>query len=399
MEALRAEIQECLIIDNHAYDAPGSISKAHSLRLIITYRHNLLLPSQLGAQSLLAATSEAHGRALDDAKSTFAHLRAVKQLAETLKCHPTWDDVTAHIEIARRLPDNKWAKQCFQGIATALIDDGLDKDTVHPVKWHNQLTLHPCKRIVRIEVLAQDILVSALERGFESPAYFAFKQFEQVIRAALDDPDVAGFKSVICYRTGLQVPVLSNTDFDTLDKHITSLPRQKIERLEDDRLNPQFVNLAAKVIHGHPGPRKPFQFHTGLGDNDIQLQFSSATYLQPLIEAYPNVPFVLLHASYPFTREAGYLASVYKNCYLDIGEVFPMVSRDGQEQVIRQALELCPTEKLCWSTDGHWFPEVGALYNLSFGITKSTIDIFACCPTDQGGPAIGKLLLCNIDPT
>ena len=67
------------------------------------------------------------------------------------------------------------------------------------------------------------------------------------------------------------------------------------------------------------------------------------------------MPIVLLHASYPFTREAGYLASVYENVYLDIGEVFPFVSSDGQEQVIRQALELTPTSKLLWSTDGHWF--------------------------------------------
>ena len=34
-----------------------------------------------------------------------------------------------------------------------------------------------------------------------------------------------------------------------------------------------------------------------------------------------------------------------------------MVSQYGQERVIEQALELCPSEKLMWSTDGHWFPE------------------------------------------
>jgi len=124
------------------------------------------------------------------------------------------------------------------------------------------------------------------------------------------------------------------------------------------------------------GSKKPIQFHTGLGDNDINLGSSNPSHLQPFIEAYPKVSIVLLHASYPFTTQAGYLASVYENCYLDIGEVFPMVSQDGQEKVIREALELCPSEKLMWSTgsvpfnpimmytanpksciDGHWFPE------------------------------------------
>jgi glutamine synthetase len=79
--------------------------------------------------------------------------------------------------------------------------------------------------------------------------------------------------------------------------------------------------------------------------------------MQPFIEEHPKLPIVLLHASYPFTREAGYLASVYENVYLDVGEVFPMVSREGQERVIAHALELCPSVKLLWSTDGHWFPE------------------------------------------
>ena len=92
------------------------------------------------------------------------------------------------------------------------------------------------------------------------------------------------------------------------------------------------------------------QFHTGLGDADISLARSSPAYLQPLLDAYPSTPVVLLHASYPFTREAGYLASVYKNVYLDFGEIFPMVSKTGQKDTLRQVLELCPTNKILWSS-------------------------------------------------
>lgn len=78
------------------------------------------------------------------------------------------------------------------------------------------------------------------------------------------------------------------------------------------------------------------------------------------------VPFVLLHSAYPYTREAGYLATVYKHVYLDVGEVFPMVSRDGQKTILRQALELTPGSKLLYSTDGHWFPETFWLANKQF---------------------------------
>jgi predicted TIM-barrel fold metal-dependent hydrolase len=65
----------------------------------------------------------------------------------------------------------------------------------------------------------------------------------------------------------------------------------------------------------------PVQFHTGLGDNDLRLSLATPSLMQPLIHAHPKTNFVLLHASYPFTREAGYLVSVYPNVYLDFGEV------------------------------------------------------------------------------
>ena len=124
--------------------------------------------------------------------------------------------------------------------------------------------------------------------------------------------------------------------------------------------------------------KKPIQFHTGLGDNDITLAKASPSHLQEFIRAYPCVPIVLLHASYPFTREAGYLASVYANVYADIGEVFPFISRDGQEAVIRQILELCPWSKVLWSTDGHWFSET---YLLAVMQIREVLETVSSPPT------------------
>lgn len=88
----------------------------------------------------------------------------------------------------------------------------------------------------------------------------------------------------------------------------------------------------------------------GLGDNDITLTTSSPAHMQPIIKAFPETIFVLLHSSYPYTRDAGYLTSVYKNVYLDFGEVFPFISAEGQRTVIRQVLELAPTNKILWSS-------------------------------------------------
>ena len=343
MEKLREAIQRTPVIDHHA--------------------HNLLIPSKIDAHDLRSMVSEATGVALDHSTSTLAHLRAIKQLAHVLKCDSTFEDVKKAIEVRRLEPDDAWAKLCFEGIETALIDDGLDPSDVQPYEWHDCLTRSKCKRIVRIERIAESIISKNLlafrkqqstnRRTFSSGI---MNTFIEAIENAIADPGVAGFKSVICYRVGLAIPSWEN---DWTDKLMLMFDDQTLEtfsRLEDTSLNPLFVHVTARTI-SELRSSKPLQFHTGLGDNDISLRLSNPSHLQPFIETYPKLNIVLLHASYPFTTEAGYLASVYENTFLDIGEVFPFVSQDGQERVIRDALDLCPSKKLLWSTDGHWFPE------------------------------------------
>lgn len=192
-----------------------------------------------------------------------------------------------------------------------------------------------------------------------------------------------GFKSVICYRTGLDV----NPNYDEVDQRIqraftdyiyevAANPDQSQRfRFDYKPLNDYILLKALRLLAECPRP-KPMQFHTGLGDNDINLLLSNPGHLQPLIEAYPNVPFVLLHSSYPYTREAGYLATVFANVYLDLGEVFPMLSEDGQVNVVNEAMELAPAEKLLWSTDGHLFPETYWLANKQFRQALEVVRLF-----------------------
>lgn len=343
MDALIKAVETTPIIDHHA--------------------HNLLLPSAVDGYDFMAVTSEAAGPALKFASSTLSHLRARRQLSELLECESTWEAVEGALKARRKDSDIAWARRCFQGIETVLIDDGLDSSTVHPYNWHDQLTRSKCKRIVRIEKVAETIMTDLLEQSREmapekrvkTQAHF-IRSFTAAIEEAISDPEVAGFKSVICYRVGLKIPAFDD-GAEVGPFSIEDLERFS-RRLEDEHLNPYLVHLTAKMIESSGSPqKKPIQFHTGLGDNDIDLELSNPSHLQAFIETYPEVPIVLLHAAYPFTREAGYLASVYENCWLDIGEVFPMVSEDGQMRVIEMALELCPSEKLTWSTDGHWFAE------------------------------------------
>ena len=339
--------------------------------IIDHHAHPLLKLESQGKHPLISITTEAGGDAIHAATTTLPHLRAVRQLATVLKCGYTWESVVAAIEQKRLNSPEDWTAQCLSGVETILIDDGLDdKDEAEDYTWHDDYTRSGCKRIVRIEKVAADIL-KQVGKEFDISSHptddvtgEAFdqwiKRFDTHILTAIEDPEVVGFKSVVCYRTGLDIAATVDEDAATaaFNQIITDFALLDFRRLQEKSLNDLIVHRTAMLIgNSNSREKKPLQFHTGLGDNDVTLAKSSPSHLQDFIRAFPTVPIILLHAGYPFTREVGYLSSVYENVYADIGEVFPCVSQDGQERILRQILEICPWSKILWSSDGHWFPE------------------------------------------
>lgn len=180
MDKLYDAIQATPIIDHHA--------------------HNLLVSSAIDGHDLLSMTSEATGPALQHSKSTLAHIRAVKQLSSVLKCENSWSAVQSAIKFERAKPNDDWARRCFEGIETVLIDDGLDPANFHPYQWHDRLTRSKCKRIVRIERIAESLIDDALQSRRNKSASHGvndlINEFNSAINAALNDSEVAGFQSV-----------------------------------------------------------------------------------------------------------------------------------------------------------------------------------------------------------
>ncbi|KAF4611557.1 hypothetical protein D9613_003781 [Agrocybe pediades] len=306
--------------------------------------------------------SEAEGAALtEDAVHTAACYRATKQLAHLfgLDEDASWEDIKKHRD---SMSYADLCNLCFKdtGIRCILIDDGLGgvAEKAEGYKWHDQFTPAPTRRIVRVEIEAEGILKNIAASSSDVEAnrdLFVTTLTESLTNSALDK-DVVGFKSIVCYRTGMNVSVSGNKEEEqaALQEVLATYQAQGKLRLQHKALNDLVVRIALDVAGKY---KKPVQFHTGLGDSDITLTLASPAHLQPIIRTYPETTFVLLHSSYPYTREAGYLTAVYRNVYLDFGEVFPFVSGEGQRSIIRQILELSPTNKIMWSSDGHWWPE------------------------------------------
>jgi hypothetical protein len=72
----------------------------------------------------------------------------------------------------------------------------------------------------------------------------------------------------------------------------------------------------------------PVQVHTGFGDSTkaLTLKESSPLNLENIAKAYDDLKLILIHGGYPFCREAGALAMMNGNVYLDYSYIGRLVS-------------------------------------------------------------------------
>ncbi|MFN4257946.1 MAG: amidohydrolase family protein [Gemmataceae bacterium] len=315
--------------------------------IIDQHAHNVLRPEALERFPFTAAFTEGHADdMLPHVRHTLFFRRSVRDLAELLGCAATEEAVLAERD---RLGLAEMTRKYLTSanLETVLLDDGFLPADILPLDWHQQFI--QAKRLLRIEYLAENLI----------PQAETFSDFLGRFRAVLEQPpsDVVAFKSIAAYRTGLAIMAI---DYDEAANRFRQLKRQGNDfspRLADKVLI-DFLLRQTLEVAGRRG--MPVQLHTGFGDPDLDLRLANPLHLRGVLEErrFRSVPLILLHASYPFPREAGYLASVYPNVFLDMGLAVPMLSVSGMCRVVRQLLELAPVTKLLYSSDAHMIPDL-----------------------------------------
>ena len=310
--------------------------------------HNLLKPEVAQNYPYTAAFTEGYDPDIvnDHARQTLFYRRSLRDIAQLLDCEPT---EAAILERRQELGLEKLAERCFQAanLEAIFLDDGFLASEILPWEWHQQFL--PVKRVLRLEHLAQNLICEE-ER---------FGTFLERFRSEIDPPstEVVALKSIAAYRTGLNIQLIpieiAQLRFEILKRESQGKPLRLTDKPLLDFLITQALEIAAKH-------RLPLQLHTGFGDPDLDLRLSNPLYLRQLLEnqSWRNAPIVLLHASYPYAQEAGYLASVYPQVYLDFGLAVPFLSVAGMRLAVQQLLELAPTSKLMYSSDAHNIPEL-----------------------------------------
>ena len=274
---------------------------------------------------------------------------AIKELARFLGCDPATEAVLA---ARAAVPPNAWAGRLFgdANISLLLVDYGFQSGET---LTHDELRAHlPCRihPILRLETMAQDLIVQ----------HENFDRMVEAYVAAVEGARAAGYvglKSVIAYRTGLAISPPDRGEPARVFAAVKARSRSEgFVRLADKPLNDHLVLLALGVAEKQ---QLPVQFHTGFGDADLDLLWANPLHMRPLFESgrYRHVPFVLLHAGYPYVRELGYLATLYSNVFVDVGLAIPFVTVDIPA-LWSQLLGLTATSKILFSTDAYSIPDI-----------------------------------------
>lgn len=239
-----------------------------------------------------------------------------------------------------------YCRQLFNesGYARLLVDTGYTPAGAWPLEVMENALGIPVAKILRLETLAEDILATAedFDEGID--------RYQRSLKKARQDGYV-GAKSIIAYRSGLHV---IPTDKGRARAQFLAMRHHGERRLVNPDLLNYLLYLATPILMDQ---NLPLQFHTGFGDPDTDLLQGNPLLLRPYIEEFvPQGHRIALLHTYPYHREAGYLASVYPGIYVDVSLALPLAA-SGSSRILHEALELTPLSRLLFASDSHSRPE------------------------------------------
>ncbi|MGE3797945.1 MAG: amidohydrolase family protein [Thermomicrobiales bacterium] len=233
------------------------------------------------------------------------------------------------------------------GIASIVFDFGIPLPSLDIQEVQAQLPIEVVP-IYRIEPLIADLLKTDL--GWEEFS----RAYEDAISEALSSGGYRGVKSIIAYRTGLEVSPLSRTKdqgFQALDAIRRGLGGGSMKKLRD--------HLLCRALELCIDHNVPMQIHTGMGDFEVNLVLCRPSYLMDLLRfpAYRACHVILVHTGFPYHGEAAYMTNVLPRVHLEVSEGIPFASTAAWD-IYEGVLSMAPVNKICYGSDGYKVPEI-----------------------------------------
>ena len=331
------DLSDVPVVDNHVHPWRASTQHvtadglageiAFSQTVVTSVRQAFLPAEQLGPSLKLFRDTNLGARYL------------LTELARFLQVEVNWSAVEAARNAAAQADYRAWTGRLFEdvGLDILLVDEGgaqpritLDElGAIAPVRL---------RRVARSDNFVRDLLQT------ENTWPTFFRRYQEELDAAVQDGAVA-FKSVIAYRTGLDIqPVLEGDARRDFEAH----------RLEAERAQKVFRDFL--FCHTMDVARERglwMHIHAAVGDPDIVYERANPALLYPLLhsERFRTNRVVLVHGGWPWVGEAAAMVAILPNVYLDVSEG-ALFGMPNVRQRIMEALEACPYAKILYGADG-----------------------------------------------
>jgi predicted TIM-barrel fold metal-dependent hydrolase len=255
------------------------------------------------------------------------------------------------------------------GLSRLLVDTGYRGAELTSPAELGQLADAPAAEVVRLEAVAERLMA---EDGGPDELVAGYP----AALAAACASGAVGMKSILAYRWGLDIP----PERPSAAEVATAAQRWRRNggRLADPALL-RFLLWSALDVGRERG--LPLQLHTGFGDPDLTLHRGDPSLLTGFLRAAApfGVPVVLLH-TYPFHRQAGYLAHVFPHVYFDVSLALGYTGARAAA-VLAEAVELAPFHKLLYASDAIGLAE---LHYLGATLFRRAADAVFSTFVDQG---------------
>jgi uncharacterized protein len=224
-----------------------------------------------------------------------------------------------------------------ESIQTVVGEEGYPQPTVPREEYERALGV-PVYRVVRIEPL----IVAHRERGFDE----LIEGMEADLDEAAEDPKCIGYKSIIAYRTGLDV------EDPTVAEARDAYGRWRDDGFAETRTHAKPVRdyLIRRALGVAKRRDRVFHLHCGGGDPDIDPRYARPSGAMQLLVDHQDQPIILIHAGYPWILEASYIANILPMVHLELSELVPW-SWSQVEWALEMLVGSIPAAKIMHGTD------------------------------------------------
>ncbi|MCY1627117.1 amidohydrolase family protein [Staphylococcus pettenkoferi] len=272
----------------------------------------------------------------------------IRRLAQFFQCEP---HIEAVVEARNQHAEDyaNYTQSLYQdaNITGMIVDYGYPVPHIPKADSEQTPGFHTFE-IYRIEPVMEHY-------GAQCQTFTEFKQaYYDDLLQTLQRPDVVGLKSIIAYRSGLEV--LPKDEDKAADAYATfrNDTRAAVKPLRDYcmHLAMEACTETDKVMH----------IHTGVGDGEVVLPKASPSLLIDMLRTpkYSQTKVHFVHGGYPWMEEAAFITSILPNVYMDISLQIPFAGH-GAKRILSTVFEFAPFDKVMFGSDCFSAPEMNWL--------------------------------------